>query len=204
MSNSVRPFAALISLGWIAAWLGVFWLLVRPEYRTSLELTDLTLTGDIAAGGVARWLAAAASIVAAALALPVLTAALLPERGRTAARPADTVLEWTPATTRVPGGARAGVPALPRVAALVPEDDARGHAEVSPASLRRRPTDGGTTVTAPSPPVPEARGGDLDTLRARLDRQEEEIRRLRELVMRGAPTTAAPGGNERVPNGGPP
>jgi len=202
MRNLARPFAVLISLGWIAFWAGAIYLMWRPEYEARLDMTDLSAAADITATGMARWLATLVSAAALALALPVFFAAFMPQKGRVVERTEKTEEmergRHEPEGRRGPVAVRHEEPATaPRIRAEVPEADVPHTGAVPPA----------VPVERSEPPVVRpvmatadtTHDDELKALRERLDRQEEEMRWLREAVSRHA---AVPSDErERVPNG---
>jgi hypothetical protein len=82
MRNTARPFAFLISLGWIAFWAGALYLLWLQNSQLRLAFQDFDAVAGITAGGLTRLLAMLVSIAAIIMALPVLVASFLPQRGR--------------------------------------------------------------------------------------------------------------------------
>jgi len=204
MRNLVRPFSLLLSLAWIAAWAGALWLMWRPQYDARLDFTNFTALGDITASGMARLVATLVGVVAIALALPVLLAALLPAPKRVDERPVEDERRGRVETAAAPR-MKAEMPASLRSAdAVRREDSKRGERSeprlVPPAVAPDDAARGPVLVSEPKaglvPPVTPA-GDDVASLRARLDRQEEELRRLREMVTERDAHPAAQ--NERDP-----
>jgi hypothetical protein len=112
MRNVARPFALLLAVAWIAFWGYAIFLMWRPEYQASLSWRDLTAVADVTAGGMTRLVATLIAAVALLLALPVLVAAFLPQRGRVVAQEA---VEGQPTV-------RLNEPRRPAAAAEVPAD----------------------------------------------------------------------------------
>jgi len=82
MRNTARPFALLLSIGWIAFWGAAIYLMWQPEVRLRLGLQDFDAVTQISAGGLMRILGSLIGVAAIVMALPVLVTAFLPQRGR--------------------------------------------------------------------------------------------------------------------------
>jgi hypothetical protein len=93
MRTGVRPFALILTLAWIAAWCGILWMMWRPASEARITLSDFAATATITTGGLARVVATLVSLVAIALALPVLISAALPYSPRTVVRPKPAAAE---------------------------------------------------------------------------------------------------------------
>jgi hypothetical protein len=89
MRNIARPFALLLSIGWIAFWGAAIYLMWQPEVRLRLGVQDLDAVAQISAGGLMRLLGSLIGVAAIIMALPVLIAAFLPQRGRIVERHVD-------------------------------------------------------------------------------------------------------------------
>ena len=177
MRKLIRPASVVVALGWLAAWCGVLLLLWRPAYEARVELADFSASGDITASGMGRLAATGIALAAILIGLPVLVAALLPRRGKGLQR------EHAAETS-----------------ALVPLNDEMGGERLSPPVAERpislRPR--GNEV--PAAAVAE-RHDELESLRTRLDQQEQEVRRLREMVTQLHATPAEGDERQPAPNG---
>ena len=175
MRRFTRPFTVLMALAWLAAWAGALLLVWRPAYEARLELGNFSASGDVTTSGLGRLAATAIALVAILIGLPVLVAALLPQRSQGRRR------DQTGATEDI-------APVNDEMTAerLLPPAAER------PLSLRPR----GEERSVPAMAVGE-RQDELASLRARLDRQEEEVGRLREMVMQLHSEPAA--GDDRRP-----
>jgi len=186
MKTFSRLCALLIIAGWDAFWAGVLFLLWRPEYRTHLGLGGFSADGDITGTGAARVIATVVSLAAIAIAVPALSAVL--SRHGHAAPPVEPV---PPAHSQ-----STSTTSPPRIHAEIPTDRADTRAE-PPASLHA-----GVHAGSASPaPVTGDEPADLTALRERIDRQEEEVRRLRDAVVRGNTTPPERDGQDGAPNG---
>jgi hypothetical protein len=172
MRNTARPFAVVISLGWIAAWIGALLLMWRPASEARLDLTDFTALGTIDTGGLARVVATIVSVAAGALALPVLVAVFQRTRPPVVEPAAASEIEHPhepshDLTEPVPGSE--------------PDRDR----ETVPASLRSASTRGvGVSAQPVTTPGIHADRGDISSIQATLDRHDEEIHQLREMLTR--------------------
>lgn len=176
MHTLAKPFAIVVSLGWMALWAVTLLLMWRPSSEARITTTDFNALGTIDAADTARWIGAAVAALAIALAVPVLLAALRPAPERVT----------TPVVTR--GASPPLVPDHPDIAHAHDYDGV--HDEELPASLRRAST-GPVAVTAPQQPsTVRTERTDDSSIEARLERQEAELRRLREQLIRH-PTPAS-------------
>jgi hypothetical protein len=212
MRTIARPFAVLIALGWIAFWAGVIWLMWRPGYQASLDLTNLAAVGDIDASGVTRLLATIISALAIALALPVLLAAFMPQRTRVVEHTTTPVRESEPEPVR---GYMDTTPTEPRIRAEVPTERAHPPAsnpETTPTPVVERREVEQVPATADTHPAPvraetsvtpsaTARDDEMSSLLDLVHRHEQEIQRLREQMDEGRAHPAERDARERVPNG---
>lgn len=179
MAKPLRPFAILVTVGWLALCALLLVLLWFPSRIVSIDLTDLALTVDADAFGTARIVATVVTAIAALLAAPLLIAALRSSPRRAAqgdpARPAQVIerVEPTQITERV-------------------EPAPRVHADL--ASERQ-------AAVATTPVIA---GDDMDSMRRRVDQHESELRRLREQLDDARRQPAPPDGHDarqHVPNG---
>jgi len=181
MRRVARAFTLLMALTWLIAWAGVVVLLWRPAYEARLDVGNFSASGDITASGLGRLVATAIALAAVLIGLPVLVAALVPQRRK------DLGHERTAVTP-----------------SLAPVNDEMTGEHVPPAAAERPLSLRLRGEERPAPTSGEAeRQGELASLRARLDRQEEEVGRLREMVMQfqGAPAEGdehRPASNGRV------
>lgn len=190
-----RICALLIMAGWTAFWSGLLFLLWQPEYRSHIGLSGFSADADVASGGESRLIATVVSTLAIALVLPAL----------------GIVLGHTSAVAAGPEhGAIASSSGEPRILAHIPEDRAANRADAPvaprpavdttaglPMPVAGPPSNVGpaTASSAAAPPV------DVTALRDRLDRQEEEVRRLREALDSGGSTAAGADAQHRGANG---
>jgi hypothetical protein len=182
MHRYAKPFAVIVALGWIAAWAVALLLMWRSGSEASISATDFDALATIDATDTARWIGTAVAALAIALAVPVVLAALRPAPARLV----------TPAATR--DDDHPVVPDHP-VTERTPERDREE--EELPASLRRAstatPTEPVVAMSRVEPPLAQTEPGDKTPVRtnadstsieARLERHEDELRRLRELLAR--------------------
>lgn len=168
MHRLVKPFAIIISLGWMVLWAISLLLMWRPSSEARINLTDFDALGTIDAANTARWIGTAVAALAIALAIPVLLAALRPVPERVTA----------PVVTE--DAAHPLVPDHPDTA--VAQDQPRE--DELPVSLRRGSSEPVAVTTPVEPPVVSTERTDSSSVEARLERHEAELRRLREQLLR--------------------
>lgn len=172
MHRYAKPFAAIVALGWIVAWAVAVILMWRSGSEASINATDFDALATIDAADTARWIGTGVAALAIALALPLLFAVW---------RPAPTRLV-TPAATR--DDDHPAVPDHP-VVEHAPEPV---HEEELPASLRRASSEPVVATSHVEPPLEPAMATgptpDKASIEARLERHEDELRRLREMLAR--------------------
>lgn len=190
-----RICALLIMAGWTAFWSGFLFLLWRPEYRSHIGLSGFSADADVVSGGESRLIATAVSILAIALVLPAL-GVVLSRTNAIVAGPEHDAIESSPGE--------------PRILAHIPEDRAANRAD---APVAPRPAVDTTVALAPPVAGPPSNASpatassaatmpvDVTALRDRLDRQEEEVRRLREAMGSGDSAAAGADAQHRGRNG---
>jgi hypothetical protein len=170
MHKLVKPFAIIISLGWMALWAVALLLMWRPSSEASINATDFDALATIDAADTARWIGTAVAALAIALAVPVLLAALRPAPERVT----------TPVVAR--DESQALVPDHPDTARAHDRDTAKD--EELPASLRRTSAEPVVATTPVEPAVVQTERTDISSIEARLEQHETELRRLREQLLR--------------------
>jgi hypothetical protein len=170
MHKLVKPFAIIISLGWMALWAVALLLMWRPSSEASINATDFDALATIDAADTARWIGTAVAALAIALAVPVLLAALRPAPERVT----------TPVVAR--DETQATVPDHPDTTRAHDLDAAKN--EELPASLRRTSAEPVAVATPVEPPVVQTERTDTSLIEARLEQHETELRRLREQLLR--------------------
>jgi hypothetical protein len=173
MHKLVKPFAIIISLGWMALWAVALLLMWRPASEARINATDFDALASIDAADTARWIGTAVAALAIALAVPVLLAAF---------RPASTSV-ITPASAR--DETQPVVPDHPDTGRVHDRDaEHADRADELPASLRRTSAEPVAVATPVEPPVVQAERTDTSSIEARLEQHEAELRRLREQLLR--------------------